>query len=129
MHPQLTLLLARARQQDLIAAAERARGVSSAAQPFWGPIIVRIATAGDRSSLERLAALQSTKRPTGATLIGELQERPVAALSLSDGTVIADPFVATGDVVALLRVRARQLNTHSRFRSLQRFARRSRHRR
>lgn len=126
MHPQLTLLLARARQQDLIAAAERARGLSSAAQPFWGPIIVRIATAGDRSSLERLAELDSTELP-GATLIGELQERPVAALSLSDGTVIADPFVATGDVVALLRLRAQQLNTYSRFRLLQRFARRARH--
>ncbi len=127
MNPNLMLLLARARQQDLVTAAARSRGHRSAAQPFWGPIIVRIATAGDRSSLDRLAELDSTERPTGATLIGELQERPVAALSLSDGTVIADPFVATGDVVALLRLRARQLNTTPRAPFLQRLARRARH--
>jgi hypothetical protein len=41
--------------------------------------------------------------------VGERDGRPVAAVSLSDGAVIADPFVATADVVALLQLRARQL--------------------
>jgi hypothetical protein len=33
----------------------------------------------------------------------------VAAVSLSDGVAVADPFRATADVVALLRLRAGQL--------------------
>jgi hypothetical protein len=73
-----------------------------------------MATAGDRSSLERLAELDSTDTPTGGTLIAELRERAVAALSLNDGKAIADPFVATGDIVALLRLRAVQLNPQRR---------------
>ena len=76
-----------------------------------GPVVIRMATAADRSSLERLAQLDSADMPTGATLIAELGERAVAALSLNDGDAIADPFVPTGDIVALLRLRATQLNT------------------
>jgi hypothetical protein len=79
-------------------------------RPFWGSVVIRMATAGDRSSLERLAQLDSAEIPTGATLIAEVGERAVAALSLNDGDVIADPFVPTSDTVALLRLRATQLN-------------------
>jgi hypothetical protein len=108
MQPHLTLLLARARQRDLNAAARgRVRDIPS--RPLLASIAVRLATANDRGALERLAALDSTEPPRGSTLVGELLQRPVAAMSLSDGRVIADPFVATADVVALLRLRARQL--------------------
>ena len=79
-------------------------------RPFWSPVVIRMATAGDRSSLERLAELDSADMPTGGTLIAELGERAVAALSLNGGDAIADPFVPTGDIVALLRLRATQLN-------------------
>jgi hypothetical protein len=36
-------------------------------------------------------------------------QRPIVALSLSDGRVIADPFLHTAELTELLRVRARQL--------------------
>jgi hypothetical protein len=91
--------------------------------PFWGPVVIRMATAGDRNSLERLAQLDSTDPPTGGTLIAELRERAVAALSLNDGTAIADPFVPTSDIVALLRLRATQLNAQRRRSHLPRFVR------
>lgn len=78
-------------------------------EPFWGSIVIRVATAGDRPSLERLAQLGSAGAPAGATLIGLLGEHAIAALSLKDGTEIAEPFVANSDVLALLRLRARQL--------------------
>src|SRR4051794_34152513 len=42
----------------------------------------------------------------------------VAAISARDGAVIADPFVHTAETVALLRRRARQLNTTTRLRRL-----------
>jgi hypothetical protein len=71
--------------------------------------VIRIATAGDRLSLQRLAELDSATPPTGATLIAELRGSAVAALSLNDGSTIADPFVPTSELVELLRVRAKQL--------------------
>jgi len=83
--------------------------VASRPEPWWGPVVIRLATAGDRSALERLAQLDSTTAPSGETVIGELHGRPVVAISLTDGSVMADPFVATGDVLELTRLRARQL--------------------
>jgi hypothetical protein len=59
--------------------------------------------------LERLAQVGSAGAPAGAILIGLLGGRAVAALSLTDGTEIAEPFVAKSDVLELLRLRARQL--------------------
>jgi len=84
--------------------------LSSPIEPFWGGIVIRIAIAGDRGSLERLAELDSTEALIGAALIGESGGRAVAALSLNDGKVIADPFVASTEILELLRVRADQLN-------------------
>jgi hypothetical protein len=78
-------------------------------EPFWSPVVLRLATAGDQRSLERLAQLDSQSPPVGTTLMAELRGRPVAALSLGDGQEIADPFVATGEIRALLRLRAAQL--------------------
>jgi hypothetical protein len=83
--------------------------LNSRPDPFWAPLIIRRATAGDRDSLERLAQLDSRAVPAGDTLVGELQGRPVVALSLTDGTLIADPFVATGDISELVFLRAQQL--------------------
>jgi hypothetical protein len=108
MQSHLTHLLARQRHQELNAAA-RGRIRETPLRPLFASIAVRPATANDREALERLAALDSTEPPRGSTLVGELLQRLVAALSLSDGRVIADPFVATADLVALLRLRARQL--------------------
>jgi hypothetical protein len=108
MQSHLTHLLARQRQQELDAAGG-GRTRDTPLRPLFASIAVRLATANDREALERLAALDSTEPPRGSTLVGELLQRPVAALSLSDGRVIADPFVATADIVALLRLRARQL--------------------
>ncbi len=108
MQPQLTLLRAREHQREMSAAA-RGRVRQAPSRPLFASIAVRLATANDPEALERLAVLDSTEPTRGSTLVGELLERPVAALSLSDGRVIADPLVATSDVVALLRLRARQL--------------------
>jgi hypothetical protein len=73
-------------------------------------LVIRPATASDRSELERLAALDSHSVPAGPHLIAELDGRPVAALSRSDGSVVADPFSRTDPIVALLRRRAQQLS-------------------
>jgi len=79
-------------------------------EPLWSAVVLRLATAADQRSLERLAQLDSQPTPVGTTLMAELWGRPVAALSLGDGQEIADPFVATSEIRALLRLRATQLS-------------------
>jgi hypothetical protein len=73
---------------------------------------VRTATAADSDQLMTLAALDSAQPLAGPVLVGELDGACVAALSLRDGRVVADPFVLTSGVAALLRTRASQLTVH-----------------
>jgi hypothetical protein len=57
-----------------------------------------------------VAALQAMDEVTVAApvVVAAHDGRVVAALSLADGAVAADPFARTADAVALLRLRARQ---------------------
>jgi hypothetical protein len=72
-----------------------------------GEILIRRAYADDQLSLLRLAALDSAVDvPASPLLVAELDGELRVALSLADGAVIADPFVPTADIVALLRLRA-----------------------
>jgi hypothetical protein len=60
--------------------------------------------------LTRLAHVDS-QRPLGAdVLIGEIDGKAAAAISLTDGRVIADPFQRTSQVTQLLRLRATSIN-------------------
>jgi hypothetical protein len=72
-------------------------------------ITVRRSVAGDRSELERLAALDSARPPTGAALVAEADSRIIAALPLGSGRPLADPFEPTAAVVAVLELRAEQM--------------------
>ena len=56
------------------------------------PITVRPAYADDERALARLAALDSAPVPPAPLLVAEVEGELRAALSLWDGTVIADPF-------------------------------------
>jgi hypothetical protein len=72
-------------------------------------LTIRFALPADAAALHDLAALDSAPRtPAGEVLVAESGGALVAALSLDDGRVVADPFRPTADVVALLRVRAGQ---------------------
>jgi hypothetical protein len=70
------------------------------------PLTIRHATAADLPALERLAALDSRRIPTGELFVAEADGRLVAATSLDTGAVIADPFEHTAAIVELLRVHA-----------------------
>jgi hypothetical protein len=72
-------------------------------------ITVRRSVSADRSELERLAALDSARPPTGPVLVAEAESRILAALPLGSGRPIADPFEPTAAVVALLQLRAEQI--------------------
>ena len=69
-------------------------------------VLIRAARDSDGAALERLAALDSAEAPVGSLLVAEADGRLVAALSSSTGEGIADPFLPTADVLALLRLRA-----------------------
>jgi hypothetical protein len=71
-------------------------------------VVLRLAGPVDTQRLETLAQLDSAPAPTGRVLMAELDGRLEAAISLDDDHVIANPFHRTGDLVALLRVRAGQ---------------------
>lgn len=71
------------------------------------PVTVRPAYADDGQALARLAALDSVQVPGGRLLVAEVDGELLAALSLLDGSTIADPFHRTRHLVELLHLHAR----------------------
>ncbi len=73
-------------------------------------ITIRPAYADDDTAITRLAALDSAERPPAAPLlVAEVDGELHAALSLSDGSTIADPFRPTLHILTLLRVHAAEM--------------------
>ena len=70
-------------------------------------IVIRHALDEDVRTLAGLAALDSREALAGPALLAEVDGVARAALDLHDGSVAADPFVRTADLVELLRLRAR----------------------
>jgi hypothetical protein len=72
-------------------------------------ITIRRLGRDDVPAVERLAQLDSSRPPEGALLGVEIGGRLVAAISLATRESIADPFSRTGELRALLELRAAQL--------------------
>jgi hypothetical protein len=68
-------------------------------------ISLRVATDRDATVLEQLSALDSKPVLHAPAVVALVDGRPVAAASLSDASVVADPFVPTAEVVELLQAR------------------------
>jgi hypothetical protein len=80
-------------------------------------ITIRRAYPGDQLTLTRLAALDSADViPPQPLLLAEVDGEPRVALSLADGSAIADPFHHTAAILALLRHHAMSLEPASRSR-------------
>jgi hypothetical protein len=88
---------------EFIAAWPHHEGMTSSAS-----LTVRHATAADERSLHRLAALDSSRVPSGELLVAELDGELVAAVSVDTGAAIADPFEHTAAIVDALRAHANQ---------------------
>ena len=78
--------------------------------PMTSPasLSLRGATPADDRAVAYLSELDETERLSGSVLVAFAGDRPLAAMSLTDGRVAADPFARTCEAVALLRLRARQ---------------------
>lgn len=72
-------------------------------------VTIRLAAPEDTGAVARLAALDEAPVPQGPLLLGLVDDEPWAVLALDDGAAVADPFCRSGEVVALLRERARLL--------------------
>jgi hypothetical protein len=77
----------------------------------------------EAAAVRRLAYLDSTRPLRGDVVVAFVNDRPTAAVSLSTGRVVADPFERTADVVELLReyaggIRRARSDAHPRRRPL-----------
>ena len=71
-----------------------------------GAIVIRHASAADRDVLADLAMLDDRAPLSGHALIAEVDGAARAALDLEDGSIAADPFARTAELVELLRLHA-----------------------
>jgi hypothetical protein len=76
--------------------------LSSIVSAMTTPITIRQSVEADTGRLRRLAELDSARPIEGPALLAELNDRPVAAISLDGRRAIADPFVPTERLVSAL---------------------------
>lgn len=77
-------------------------------------IVIRPATASDRDAIVRLAQRDTRPAPEGQLLVAEVDGEIRAAVSMEGGSLIADPFHPTADLLALLEARSGQLRSRRR---------------
>ena len=71
--------------------------------PPTDSVVLRLARAEDDADLSRLAALDSARPLSHPALVAEENGALAAALCLSTGRAVADPFVPSLHLVELLR--------------------------
>jgi hypothetical protein len=69
-------------------------------------VALRMAERDEAAMIRRLAALDDAPALEGPVLLALSDGEPVAAISMLDRRVVANPFLPTRDLVQLLRVRA-----------------------
>ena len=74
------------------------------------PVVLRPARSHDDAALRDLAAVDSTRLGPGPHLVAEVAGELRAAVSMSDGRAVADPFHPTAVHVALLRAQVAALS-------------------
>ena len=72
-------------------------------------VTIRELAGGDEISLRELVERDTARDLRGEVVGVERDGHLMAAISLTSGDVVADPFHPTADLVALLRVRAGQI--------------------
>ena len=76
-------------------------------------ITIRPSRPDDADALRRLAERDSTELPGGELLVAFVGDELRAAIPVTGGRAIADPFHPTGELVRLLSARAKQLHAIS----------------
>ena len=117
MTTSISNLAARERVADLRRVADHRRLTAGTREPRASEeanvpaVSLRIAGVDDEQVVRDLAALDDAPAPEREVLLALIDGEAVAALSLRDGHVVANPFVHTEAAVALLRLRADHLSS------------------
>lgn len=82
--------------------------MTSFSPPHLAGVTLRAARPDDAPDVARLAALDSRRVPAGPLLLAEENGVLRAALAVTTGEAIADPFAPTEHLLALLRRHARR---------------------
>jgi hypothetical protein len=69
-------------------------------------IRIRVAREDDLAEVTRVAGRDTSLPPAWPILVAEVGSDIRAAISLTDGEVVADPFHRTAELVEMLRIRA-----------------------
>jgi hypothetical protein len=109
MTTNLNALVAGEHVADLRREAMEYRAVKSETARIPKAVALRQARPDDARALRILAELDEEPELTGDALLALIDGEAVAAMSLEDGHVVANPFVATSDAVSLLKLRAGHL--------------------
>jgi hypothetical protein len=109
MTSALNALAAQEHIHDLTRQAGQARKQDVEPDVLPGAIELRLARADESGVLHRLAQLDDAPDVDGEALLALIDGEAIAALSLSDRRVVADPFVRTEHAVTLLRIQADHL--------------------
>jgi hypothetical protein len=123
MSTAINTLLAAEHVADLRRAADRSRATRSSAAAAPAPAIELRIVDAEAQAVRRLAALDDAAELTGQVLLALVNDDAVAGLSLQDRRVVANPFVPTREVVALLRLRAEHVSGARAHRPLRRLLR------
>jgi hypothetical protein len=114
----ITAIVASEHRADLhrFAAERRHASEIGVSRPFTRSqtIALRLAQPDEQPAVQRLAALDDAPELGGEVLLALVDGEPVAALSLGDGRVVADPFRFTEEAVGLLRLRFQHLSGEAR---------------
>ncbi len=89
--------------------SSRSKRSTSSPAARYDSVVVRLARAEDERAIQRLAALDASKVPTGRVLVAEADGEVIAAMSADGTRRAADPFRWTSEVMALMEMRAAQL--------------------
>jgi hypothetical protein len=109
MTSTLNALAAQEHIHDLERQAQRAHRQDAEPEAPAVAIELRLARTDETQVLHRLAQLDDAPDLDGEALLALIDGEPIAALSLSDRRVIANPFVRTEHAVTLLRIQADHL--------------------
>jgi hypothetical protein len=109
MTTNLNALAAQEHIHDLEREARRQRHEDADSDDSVASVELRLARADESRVLHRLAALDDAPDLDGEVLLALVDGKAIAALSLSDRRVVANPFVRTENAVTLLRIQADHL--------------------
>ena len=110
LHPEIMRFLADEHTATLRADARSIRRTTAPrAVVDTRDVELRLCKAADDDQLAELALLAEQALPDGRLVLAVVRGRIVAALPLSGGEAIRDPFVRTQHLLPLLKLRAAQL--------------------